>query len=158
LEASEAEIVDAAKRANAHEFIVDLEDGYDCEVGQRGDNLSGGQRQRIAIARVILEDPEIIILDEATSHVDNETEVLIQQSLEELIEDRTTFAIAHRLSTIRNADRILVLEDGELVERGTHDALLDTDGLYANLWRIQVGELGSLPDSFLEQAQERDRR
>lgn len=155
--ASESEIIDAAKRANADEFIVDLEDGYETEVGQRGDRLSGGQRQRIAIARAILKDPEIIILDEATSHVDNETEVLIQRSLEELIEDRTTFSIAHRLSTVRNADRIIVLEDGEIVEQGPHHELLANGDLYANLWRVQIGEIEALPDEFLEETTARDR-
>jgi len=157
MEASEDEIEAVAQRANADEFIEALEDGYDTEVGQRGDKLSGGQRQRIAIARVLLKDPEILILDEATSHVDNETEVLIQRSLEELVAERTTFAIAHRLSTVRNADRILVLEDGEIVERGPHEDLLEEAGLYANLWRVQVGEVGSLPDQFLEEAAARDR-
>lgn len=158
MEATDDEIVYATKRANAHEFISELEDGYDTEVGQRGDKLSGGQRQRIAIARTILKDPEIIVLDEATSHVDNETEVLIQRSLENLIENRTTFSIAHRLSTVRNADRILVLEDGQINERGTHDRLLASDGLYANLWRVQVGEVESLPQSFLDGAVARDSR
>ncbi|WP_415383360.1 ABC transporter ATP-binding protein [Halosimplex sp. TS25] len=157
LDVTDDEIESATERANAHGFITDLDDGYDTEVGQRGDRLSGGQRQRIAIARVLLRDPEILILDEATSHVDNETEVLIQQSLNELTADRTTFSIAHRLSTVRDADRILVLEDGEIVERGGHEKLLATDGLYANLWRVQVGELGSLPDAFLEEAAARDR-
>jgi len=158
MEASEDEIEAVAQRANADEFIEALEDGYDTEVGQRGDKLSGGQRQRIAIARVLLKDPEILILDEATSHVDNETEVLIQRSLEELVAERTTFAIAHRLSTVRNADRILVLEDGEIVERGPHEDLLEEAGLYANLWRVQVGEMEALPDDFLDEAAERDRR
>jgi len=157
LDVSDSEVEDVAEQANAHGFITDLEDGYDTEVGQRGDRLSGGQRQRIAIARVLLRDPEILVLDEATSHVDNETEVLIQQSLEKVTEDRTTFSIAHRLSTVRDADRILVLEDGEIVERGSHDELLATDGLYANLWRVQVGEVGSLPDRFIEEAAARDR-
>jgi ATP-binding cassette subfamily B protein len=157
MDVSEAEIEAAAKRANAHEFVEDLEEGYETEVGQRGDNLSGGQRQRVAIARVILEDPEILVLDEATSHVDNETEVLIQNSLDELIADRTTFVIAHRLSTVRAADRILVLEDGGIVERGDHADLLERDGLYANLWRVQVGEIEALPDSFIESASERGR-
>ncbi|MFC7138514.1 ABC transporter ATP-binding protein [Halosimplex aquaticum] len=157
LNVTDDEIQSATERANAHGFITDLEDGYDTEVGQRGDRLSGGQRQRIAIARVLLRDPEILILDEATSHVDNETEVLIQQSLNELTADRTTFSIAHRLSTVREADRILVLEDGEIVERGPHEELLSTNGLYANLWRVQVGELGSLPETFLEEAAARDR-
>ena len=104
--------------------------------------------ERAAIARVILRDPEIIILDKATSHIDNETEVVIQRSLKELIADRTTFSIAHQLSTVRNAYRILVFEDGEIVERGSHD-LLAADGLYANLWRIQVGEVDALPELFL---------
>jgi ATP-binding cassette subfamily B protein len=157
MDVSATEIRAAAERANAHEFIEDLEDGYDTEVGQRGDNLSGGQRQRVAIARVVLEDPDILVLDEATSHVDNETELLIQNSLADLVADRTTFVIAHRLSTVRDADRILVLEDGDIVERGDHEDLLATDGLYANLWRVQVGEIESLPDSFLETASERGR-
>ena len=157
MDAREDEILAASKRANAHDFITDLEDGYDTEVGQRGDRLSGGQRQRIAIARTILKDPDVIVLDEATSHVDNETEVLIQRSLDELIEGRTTFAIAHRLSTVRNADTILVLEDGEIVERGTHESLLSENGLYANLWRVQIGEIEALPESFLAEAAARDR-
>ena len=157
LDASEDEVIEVARRANAHEFIQELEDGYETEVGQRGDKLSGGQRQRIAIARTLLQDPEILILDEATSHVDNETEVLIQRSLESLIRDRTTFAIAHRLSTVRDADRIFVMEDGVLVEEGPHDELLAHDGLYANLWRVQVGEVEALPQEFLEEAAARDR-
>jgi ATP-binding cassette subfamily B protein len=157
MDATDEEIREVAQRANADEFIEELEDGYQTEVGQRGDKLSGGQRQRIAIARTLLKDPEILILDEATSHVDNETEVLIQRSLADLIEDRTTFAIAHRLSTVRNADRIMVLDSGEIVERGAHEDLLGHDGLYANLWRVQVGEMESLPEEFLEEAAERDR-
>ena len=139
----------AAKRASAHEFIQDLPAGYETEVGERGAKLSGGQRQRISIARAVLDDPEILILDEATSHVDNETEAIIQSRLDDLVSGRTTFAIAHRLSTVRYADQILVLEDGEIVERGTHDDLLEANGLYASLWNVQVGEVSSLPDEFM---------
>jgi len=145
----------AARIAGAHEFIRELKDGYDTMVGERGVKLSGGQRQRVSIARAILKDPEILILDEATSHVDNETEMLIQESLSDLIEDRTAFAIAHRLSTVRDADQILVLDDGELQERGTHEDLLSADGLYAGLWRVQIGEIENLPEEFVERARRR---
>ncbi|WP_423743139.1 ABC transporter ATP-binding protein (plasmid) [Haladaptatus sp. SPP-AMP-3] len=155
LDADDDAIEDAARMANAHEFIESLEQGFDTRVGERGVKLSGGQRQRIAIARSVLKDPDIIVLDEATSHVDNETEVLIQNSLERLTADRTTFAIAHRLSTVRNADKILVLEEGELIERGSHEELLALEGLYANLWRVQVGEIDTLPEEFLAQATNR---
>jgi ATP-binding cassette subfamily B protein len=148
-------IREVAKRAGAHEFVSELPDGYDTMVGERGVKLSGGQRQRISIARAILRDPAILILDEATSHVDNETEMLIQNSLDDLIADRTTFAIAHRLSTVRDADRILVLDDGELVEEGTHEDLLERDGLYANLWSVQVGEIDQLPEEFVERTARR---
>ncbi|MFB6196160.1 MAG: ABC transporter ATP-binding protein [Haloplanus sp.] len=131
-------VVDAAKAAEAHAFISDLPQGYDTLVGERGVKLSGGQRQRLAIARALLNDPAIIVFDEATSDVDTETEDLIQESLDRLIEDRTAFVIAHRLSTIQDADRIVVLEDGEIVESGTHAELLDGDGNYATLWRSQA--------------------
>ncbi|MFC6798138.1 MULTISPECIES: ABC transporter ATP-binding protein [unclassified Haladaptatus] len=151
-DATDAEIRDAAKRAEAHEFIVNLPDGYDTMVGERGVKLSGGQRQRIAIARTILKDPPILILDEATSHVDTETEALIQRSLNRLAAEKTTFAIAHRLSTIRQADEIIVLDDGRVVERGTHAELIDNDDLYANLWRVQAGEIDDLPPEFIERA------
>ena len=154
-DATEEEVVDAAKRAEAHEFIAKLPDGYDTDIGERGVKLSGGQRQRVAIARTILQRPEILIFDEATSAVDTETEMLIQRSIDDLSSDTTTFAIAHRLSTIRDADTILVFEGGRIVESGTHDELLDRDDLYANLWRVQVGELNSLPEQFVEQASER---
>jgi ATP-binding cassette subfamily B protein len=120
--------------------------------------LSGGQRQRVSIARAILKDPEILVLDEATSDVDTETEMLIQRSLDRLTEDRTTFAIAHRLSTIKDADEIVVLEDGRVVERGDHDDLITRDGLYAHLWGVQAGEIDELPDEFVERAARRGAR
>jgi ATP-binding cassette subfamily B protein len=157
-DASREEVVAAAKAAEAHEFITNLPDGYDTEVGERGVKLSGGQRQRISIARAILKDPEVLVLDEATSDVDTETEMLIQRSLDDLTADRTTFAIAHRLSTIKDADKIVVLEDGRIVERGTHDELLDDDGLYAHLWGVQAGEIDELPEEFVERAAERQAR
>ena len=132
-------IVEAARAAEAHEFIDELPEGYDTLIGERGVKLSGGQRQRLAIARALLNDPSIIVFDEATSDVDTETEELIQESLDRLIENRTAFVIAHRLSTIRTADRIVVMEDGELVESGSHEELLARDGEYAALWRAQGG-------------------
>jgi len=148
-EASVEQVRDAARQAGADEFVEELPEGYDTEVGERGVKLSGGQRQRVAIARALLASPEILVLDEATSHVDNETEVLIQNNLENLTAERTTFAIAHRLSTVRNADRIFVLDGGEIVERGSHEELLARDGLYANLWSVQVGEVEGLPEEFV---------
>jgi len=148
-------VIEAAKAAEAHEFIDSLPNGYDTRIGERGVKLSGGQRQRVAIARVVLQDPAILILDEATSAVDTETEMLIQRSLDQLAVDRTTFVIAHRLSTVTDADLTLVLEDGEVVERGTHDELLDADGLYAKLWGVQAGEIDELPEEFVERARER---
>ncbi|ERG88608.1 MAG: ABC-type multidrug transport system, ATPase and permease component [halophilic archaeon J07HX5] len=154
-DASHEAVVEAAQRAQAHAFITAMPDGYETAVGERGVKLSGGQRQRLAIARTILQQPEILVFDEATSAVDTETEMLIQRSIDELATDRTAFVIAHRLSTVRDADRILVVEDGRIVERGTHDELLARDGLYANLWRVQAGEIGRLPDEFVEQASRR---
>ena len=154
-DATREEVVDACKRAEAHEFITNLPNGYDQDIGERGVKLSGGQRQRVAVARTILQRPSILVFDEATSAVDTETEMLIQRSIDQLAADRTTFIIAHRLSTVRDADTILVMDDGEIVERGTHDELLDSDGLYANLWRVQAGEIEELPDDFVEQASER---
>ncbi|WP_200929892.1 ABC transporter ATP-binding protein [Nostoc piscinale] len=138
-DATQEEIIQAAKVAEAHEFIQNLPQGYETIVGERGQKLSGGQRQRIAIARAVLKNPPILILDEATSAVDNETEAAIQRSLEKITVDRTTIAIAHRLSTIRNADFIYVMEYGQLVESGTHEELLEKNGVYASLWRVQSG-------------------
>ena len=138
-EATEYEVMEAAKIAEAHEFITQLPQAYETIVGERGQKLSGGQRQRIAIARAILKNPPILILDEATSAVDNETEAAIQRSLEKITVNRTTIAIAHRLSTVRNADCIYVMEYGKLVERGTHEQLLDRQKIYASLWRVQSG-------------------
>ncbi|GAB6878565.1 ABC transporter ATP-binding protein [Halorubrum gandharaense] len=148
-------VVEAAKAAEAHEFIDSLPKGYDTRIGENGVKLSGGQRQRVAIARVVLQDPAILILDEATSAVDTETEMLIQRSLDRLSEDRTTFTIAHRLSTIKDADTVLVLEDGAIVERGSHEDLLERDGLYAKLWGVQAGEIDELPEEFVEAARRR---
>jgi ATP-binding cassette, subfamily B, bacterial len=129
----------AARLAEAHDFIVGLPQGYDTVVGERGQKLSGGQRQRIALARAILKDAPILVLDEATSAVDNETEAAIQRSIDHLAHERTTIAIAHRLSTVRNADRIYVLAEGRVVESGTHDELVDAAGVYAGLWQVQTG-------------------
>lgn len=133
-EATMDEIVDAAKKANIHDFIMELPDKYDTFVGERGTRLSGGQKQRISIARVFLKNPPVLILDEATSALDNESERFIQKSLEELAKDRTTITIAHRLSTIRNADEILVVADCGIAERGTHEELLELDGIYARYY------------------------
>ena len=137
LDATKEEIEAAAKAANAHDFIMQLTDGYETKLGDRGVNLSGGQRQRIAIARAILKNPQILILDEATSALDTESERVVQEALDRLMVGRTSFVIAHRLSTVKNADKILVLEKGNLVESGTHDELLALDGLYAHLYKIQ---------------------
>jgi ATP-binding cassette, subfamily B, bacterial len=135
------QIVAASKVAEAHDFIMQLPDGYDTIVGERGQKLSGGQRQRISIARAVLKDPPVLILDEATSSVDNETEAAIQRSMERISQGRTMIVIAHRLSTVRNADIIFVLEDGVLLEKGTHEELAEArDGIYAGLWRVQTGE------------------
>jgi ABC-type multidrug transport system fused ATPase/permease subunit len=136
-DASEADMIAAARAANCHEFIARLSDGYDSRVGERGIKLSVGEKQRISIARALLKDAPILILDEATASVDTATERLIQEALERLMAGRTSFVIAHRLSTIRRASQILVLRHGEVVERGTHETLLATDGLYARLARIQ---------------------
>ncbi|TDX45400.1 ABC transporter ATP-binding protein [Orenia marismortui] len=138
LDATQEEIIEAAKEANAHEFIINLENGYDTNIGERGVKLSGGQKQRISIARSFLKNPPILILDEATSSLDNESERIIQKSLAKLSQDRTTLVIAHRLSTVRNADKIIVLTDKGIVEIGKHEELLDkTDGVYRKLYTKQ---------------------
>jgi ATP-binding cassette subfamily B protein len=139
-EATPQEIVAAAIIAEAHEFIIELPGGYDTVVGERGQKLSGGQRQRISIARAVLTDSPILILDEATSAVDNETEAAIQRSLARIAHKRTTIVIAHRLSTIRHADRIYVVDRGAVIERGSHEQLLDHEGIYQSLWMVQTGE------------------
>jgi ATP-binding cassette subfamily B protein len=140
-DATREAVVTAAKRAGAHEFVTELADGYDTEIGEDGGKLSGGQRQRLSIARALLDDAEILLLDEATSNVDNETELLVRERLADVTADRTTFVVAHRLSTVRNADRILVVDDGEITERGTHEELLTAGGLYSDLWEVQVGDV-----------------
>lgn len=137
-DATEAEIVEAAKKANAHDFIMTLPQGYATDIGQRGVKLSGGQKQRLSIARVFLKDPPIIIFDEATSSLDNESEKAVQESLERLSNNRTTLVIAHRLSTVRNAGRIVVLTDNGIDEQGTHDELIALNGVYANLYNMQA--------------------
>ncbi|MCD6160522.1 MAG: ABC transporter ATP-binding protein [Thermotogae bacterium] len=146
--ATEEEIIEAAKRANIHDFIMTLEEGYDTYVGERGVRLSGGQKQRVSIARVFLKNPPILILDEATSALDNETELKIQQSLEELSKGRTSLVIAHRLSTIKHADEIIVITKDGIIERGTHEELLELRGHYYRLYKSQFK--GYIPDSFDE--------
>ncbi len=136
-DATNDEIIDAAKRANIHDYIMSLPDGYDTQIGERGVKLSGGQKQRLSIARVFLKNPPILILDEATSALDNTTEIMIQQSLDELCHGRTTIVVAHRLSTVKNADEIAVIENGKITEQGTHSALIKEGGEYAKLYNLQ---------------------
>jgi ATP-binding cassette subfamily B protein len=138
--ASQAQIEDAARTANIHDFIMELSDRYDTIVGERGYRLSGGEKQRIALARVILKNPSILVLDEATSHLDSESEALIQEALKQVMAERTSIVIAHRLSTILAADQILVLDRGEIVESGTHEQLLAKDGTYAQLYKTQFSQ------------------
>lgn len=144
LDASDSDLEAAARAANAEEFILRLPQGYDTLVGERGVKLSGGQRQRVAIARAILKDPRILLLDEATSSLDSESEGLVQEALERLMRNRTTVMIAHRLSTVHKADRIAVLDQGRLVELGSHPQLIERDGLYARLYRLQFRQEYSL--------------
>ena len=127
----------AAKIANAHDFVMQMEQGYQTNIGDRGAKLSGGQRQRLSIARAVLKNPPILILDEATSALDTESERLVQDALTNLMKNRTSIVIAHRLSTIRNADEIVVLKEGEIIERGTHDTLIGAGGMYSNLCQLQ---------------------
>lgn len=143
-------VVHAARVAEAHNFIAEFPDGYQTMVGERGQKLSGGQRQRISLARAVLKNPPVLILDEATSSVDNETEALIQRSLERITRDRTTLVIAHRLSTVVNADRIFVLDRGRLCEQGTHQQLLQNQGIYADLWAVQTGAVLEKGDQFAD--------
>jgi len=137
LDASDEEVIEAAKKANAHDFIMELEEGYDTDCGQRGVKLSGGQKQRISIARVFLKNPPILVFDEATSALDNESESIVQESLEKLAKDRTTFVIAHRLPTIKNAKHICVLTENGIEEQGSHEELMKLKGNYARLYNMQ---------------------
>ena len=134
---TDEEMIEAAKTANAHDFIMQLENGYDTMVGDRGNRLSGGQRQRITIARAVLKNPEVLVLDEATSALDTESEKAVQVALEHLMENRTSIIIAHRLSTVMNCDSIIVLKQGEIVEQGTHQALIAQKGYYEKLVNMQ---------------------
>ena len=136
-EASVEEVIEAAKRANIHDYVMTLKDGYDTVIGERGVKLSGGQKQRLSVARVFLKNPPILILDEATSALDNTTEILIQKSLDELCKGRTTIVVAHRLSTVKNANEIAVVSEGEIVEQGSHEQLIEMNGIYANLYKSQ---------------------
>ena len=141
-DATEEEIIEAAKRANIHDYIMSLPAGYDTNIGERGVRLSGGQKQRLSIARVFLKNPPILILDEATSALDNTTEILIQNALDELCIGRTTLVVAHRLSTIKNADEIAVVDDGKIIEQGSHEELMREDGMYRHLYSLQFRDQG----------------
>ena len=136
-DASMDEVIDASKKANIYDYIMSLPEGFETQIGERGVKLSGGQKQRLSIARVFLKNPAILILDEATSSLDNTTEILIQQALDELCKGRTTIVVAHRLSTIKNAHKIVVIGSGEIKEEGTHEELLSKNGIYATLYNLQ---------------------
>ena len=153
-DATDDELVNACRAARIHDLVMSLPDGYDTIVGERGYRMSGGEKQRLAIARVLLKQPAIVILDEATSHLDSESEYAIQRALDAALQGRTAIVIAHRLSTVVNADRILVLNEGTVVETGTHDELLRNGGLYADLYRTQLDrdELEQAPALFSPQA------
>ena len=138
--ASDDRVIDAAKKANIHDFVMGLDNGYDTNIGERGVRLSGGQKQRISIARAFLKNPAMLILDEATSALDNTTEIAIQRSLDKLCKGRTTIIVAHRLSTVKNADEIAVIEDGQVLEKGTHKQLIEKDGVYKKLYDLQFRE------------------
>ena len=144
LDATDEEIIEAAKRANIHDYIMSLPHGYDTQIGERGVRLSGGQKQRLSIARVFLKNPPLLILDEATSALDNTTEILIQQALDELCRGRTTLVVAHRLSTIKNADEIAVVDDGSIKEQGTHEELMEKHGIYYDLYQLQFRANGAM--------------
>ncbi len=141
LDATDEEVVMAAKQANIHEYIMTLPNKYDTQIGERGVKLSGGQKQRLSIARVFLKNPAILVLDEATSALDNTTEILIQEALDELAKGRTTLVVAHRLSTIKNADSIVVISDGEIKERGSHDDLMNSGNIYKKLYNLQFRDI-----------------
>lgn len=144
LDATDEEVIEAAKAVKAHDFIVTLKDGYYTEVNERGSRLSVGQRQLISFARALLADPKILILDEATSSIDTQTEMALQQGLERLLKGRTSFIIAHRLSTIKNATRIMYIDDGQIIEQGTHDELMDKKGAYWKLYSAQYSFLEAI--------------
>jgi subfamily B ATP-binding cassette protein MsbA len=153
--ATDEEVVSAAIAANAHDFIMEFPEGYETEIGERGVRLSGGQKQRVSIARAILRNPKILILDEATSSLDSHSEALIHEALDDLMKNRTTFVIAHRLSTVMNADEILVIDEGRVVERGTHEELVNAGGLYSGLCRVQFKDSEKILAWMPEQDRER---
>ena len=155
-DATREEVVEAARAVGAHEFIMKLPDGYDTDLEQRGGNLSLGQRQLISFARAIVADAKILVLDEATANIDSYTEMLIQQALARLLQDRTGMVIAHRLATIRGADRIVVLQDGKIIEEGNHDELMELGGLYARLYSMNYASFDDIPDELIQAAIESD--